>query len=152
MIKKLTKTFFVKKSDHMLIQIFRYCIVGGLASIFQIGIFNILTNIFDVHYIVSNTIGFIVGILVNFLLSRKWVFNDNKKIISTSFIIFTIIGVIGVLLSNFILYILIDMEILTKILKALDLKLIKSIAQLIAIFIVLFWNFGARKILVFKTN
>ena len=132
------------------IQFFRYALVGGLASIVDISIYNFLTNVTNMHPIASNSISFIFGLLINYYMSRKWVFNQQAYNFKKDFSLFAIIGVIGLILSNFILFVLLDTKLLYNILFFIGEDLVKLFAKLITVVIVLFWNFIARKKLVFR--
>lgn len=90
----------------------------------------------------SSTIGFIVGLVYNYTMSIKFVFKDveNNKRTMDGFIVFTIIGIIGFLLTE------IGMIIGMKILTINHYMAVKIIVALI----VFVWNYTARKKMVFK--
>jgi len=138
------------KNDNILIQFFRYAIVGGTAAVVDISVFNIIANVFEKNHIFANTISFILGLLVNYFMSRNWVFNKSKNNFLKDFTLFTVVGFIGLVLSNIIMYLLIDMRLIYSVLTFPDEKLIKLSAKLVTVFIVLFWNFIGRKMVIGK--
>ena len=104
-IKTVFEKIFKLKTNNVFIQFFRYFVVSGIALIIDIIILYCLTEYFGVHYLISTLIGNVVGMAVNYILNVIWVFdkrryNDRRL----EFIIFTIIGVVGIGLNEVILW------------------------------------------------
>lgn len=135
MIKKV----FKEKSHSIIIQFFRYSIVGGIAWLVDYGTFLLFTDIFHVYVYVSNVIAFCTGLLTNYILSIIWVFPvqpfKNKFL---EFIIFGVIGVIGLGLISLFLWFFHDV-----------LSIDHRIAKIMATIPVLLWNFLARRYVLF---
>lgn len=146
----ILKKFFLSASENSIIQFLRYSIVGGIAALIDIALFYIFANILLFNHLSANTTSFTAGLLVNYCLSRNWVFNSHSRRFLRDFLLFAVIGVVGLLLSNLILFLLIDAGLLSRILRFWSSNSIKLAAKLTAVFIVLFWNFIARKKLVFS--
>lgn len=127
----------------------RYLIVGGFAAFIDITTFYILSSIINLNYILANTISFTAGLLCNFYLSCKWVFNKESKYPLKDFIIFSLIGVIGLLLSNLILVLLLRSYVFRSMFLFEQTNLSEVVAKGISIVIVLIWNFTIRKIIIF---
>ncbi|MBS1169654.1 MAG: polysaccharide synthesis protein GtrA [Burkholderiaceae bacterium] len=120
----------------------RYLIVGGLAFIADFSTLVFLTEKAGLHYLLSATIGFFIGTTLNYLLSTHWVFSvrsvSNRR---KEFTLFAAIGVAGVALNAGII--------------AFQVELIGipySLAKLVATSMILFFNFGARKWLLFSPS
>lgn len=138
----------MKNMSKLHLEFIRYLIVGGSAFIidftllylFKSYIFNELgtTGVY-----ISTAIGFIGGLIYNYYLSIMFVFegakqNNNGKGF-VPFLIFSIIGIMGLVLTEFGMYV--------------GLELIKINYLIVKIFVagaVLCWNYLARKILIFK--
>ncbi len=122
------------------IQFFRYIFVGGAAFIVDFLSLFILTDYFGIYYIISAALAFIIGLVTNYLLSIKWVFNqrnlDNKTL---EFSIFAIIGIIGLFLNEVFIWFFTS-----------ELGFYYLISKIITAIIILFWNFFARKITLFQ--
>ena len=132
---------FKDKTENTLIQLFRYGFVGGIAFLVDYGILYALTEFFGLHYLLSATIAFIFGLVTNYLLSVVWVFNSHKTESRwTEFTVFALIGIIGLGLNALIMYLCTDV-----------LAIHYLISKLISTVIVFFWNFFARKTILFKT-
>lgn len=138
-MRRLVGTWLVRRTDHWLVQAFRYFWVGGVAFAVDFGTFALLTKVVGVHYLLSNIFGFCCGLVTNYLLSVTWVFSSRKLQSRTvEFTLFAVIGIVGLGLNELILYVLHDrihIEVL--------------IAKIGATGAVLAWNFIARKLLLF---
>jgi putative flippase GtrA len=130
-------TFSVKKFIH---QFSKYFILGLISFIVDYLILWILTDRIKIYYLVSSALSFTAGLIVNYVLSTKWVFDQrnikNKKI---EFIFFSIIGIIGLFLNQLIMWYL-----------TTKCHIYYMYSKLISTAIVLIWNFFGRKYLVFQ--
>ncbi|MBP7796519.1 MAG: GtrA family protein [Elusimicrobiales bacterium] len=131
--------FCFKKSIH---QFSRYCVVGGISFAVDYFVLWLLTEEFALYYLVSSAISFTAGLLVNYVLSTIWVFDErNIKNKNIEFLFFSIIGVIGLLLNQLIMWIL-----------TAKYGVYYMYSKLISTAIVLVWNFFGRKYLVFSVK
>ena len=122
------------------IQLFRYLFVGGFSFLVDYGLLYILTEYAHLHYLFSATISFIAGLVTNYILSTHWIFRHSKlKSKTVEFIIFSIIGVVGLGLNNLLLYAFTD-----------RLHIHYMLSKLITAAIVMLWNFFGRKLILFK--
>ncbi|WP_220273453.1 GtrA family protein [Pontibacter diazotrophicus] len=80
---------------------------------------------------VANSLGFLVAGIINYYLNRIWTFYSNDPEIGWQFSKFLLVVLVGLLLNNFIVYLLTDRA-----------KLNFYIAKFGAIVIVFFWNFS----------
>jgi putative flippase GtrA len=131
---------FRGKTDDTFIQLIRYTFVGGCAFLIDFGTLYILTEYLKIHYLFSAGFSFLLGLITNYVLSVNWVFNNRvieKR--SLEFLFFFLIGLIGLALNELFIWILTDL-----------LLIYYLISKLITTFIVYFWNFFARKIMLFN--
>lgn len=136
-MKKLIDELFIKKTKNTYIQFFRYFFVGGFAAVANISILYIFTSLIHLYYILSNVLGFVFGLIINYILSKKFVFTDGVKINKKKeFTIYLVIGILGLLLDSLILWLCTSVF-----------GIYYLISKIISTFIVFIWNFGARKIL-----
>lgn len=134
------RSLFKGKTNNSFLQFFRYTFVGGFAFIVDFGLLILLTEYFHIYYLLSAGIAFVFGLVVNYYLSINWVF--DKRIVRNRFVeflIFTMIGLIGLGLNELFLWLLTDKFLIHYIL-----------SKGITTFIVYFWNFFARKFLLFN--
>lgn len=140
MIKQWLHTLFIAPTNNTLLQLFRYGFVGGAAFVVDYGSLYVLTEFLSVPYLWSAAIAFILGLVTNYLLSISWVFKKNATMQRwQEFLFFAIIGVIGLGFNELIMYVGTDM-----------LHLHYMLSKLISTVIVFFWNFFARKYLLFN--
>lgn len=85
-----------------------YGIIGSFTSFLDFCLFTLLSNYAGLYYIAANCISVLVGITTSFLLNRSYNFKvkDHAK---RRFVSFLIVGLCGLVLSNVILYIGVDL-------------------------------------------
>lgn len=128
---------FRAKTNNTLIQFFRYFFVGGIAAVVNIGFLYLLTDLAHFHYIISNIISFTMGLVVNYILSKKFVFQEETTLSkSKEFIIYAIIGVIGLGIDTLLIWLFTDL-----------IHIYYMVSKIISTMLVFIWNFGARKVL-----
>jgi len=121
------------------VQLFRYLWVGGFAFIIDYGSLFVLTDFFHVDYLFSAAISFILGLVVNYILSTMWVFSESRLNNKwAEFVAFATIGIVGLVLNEIIMYICCEIF-----------GIYYMISKLCSTGVVFFWNFFARKIALF---
>jgi putative flippase GtrA len=129
---------FAKSTDNLLIQLIRYAFVGGAAFVVDFGLLFFLTSYCGLFYQVSACISFIAGLTVNYLISISWVFNKRRmhnKMLG-EFLLFALVGVIGLGLNALIMYLFTDI-----------IGLFYLLSKIISTIIVFGWNFLGRRYL-----
>lgn len=123
----------------LVVQILRFGVVGVLAFIVDYGILYLLTEYVHLYYLLSSIISFLISLVVNYILSIKWVFDVQKKQTVKDVIIFTVLSTIGLLINSLVMYLSVELF-----------SIYYMIGKIIATFIVMVWNFITRKIFVEK--
>ena len=136
-------------------QIFKFTIVGGLSFAVDFIVYGFLCNVLYVHYIIAGIVGFLVSVVVNYLLSMKFVFvskEDMRK--DKEFIIFVVLSLIGMVLNSMLLFVCIDLVYMNWIwlMQTLNRECVNLVAKIIATGIVMVYNFVTRKIFLEKKN
>ncbi|MCX5666102.1 MAG: GtrA family protein, partial [Candidatus Omnitrophica bacterium] len=136
MIKKLFKT----PSDDISIQIFRYILSGAAACAVDYSVLVTLTQAFNLYYLTSAAIAFILGSVVSYILNITWVF-DRRVFTDRRLeaLLFFSIGIAGLFLNHYCIKFFTE----TVKLHYLGSKVIATIA----VFAV---NFIARKYILFR--
>lgn len=124
------------KFDHLIL----YGIIGSFSSGLDFFIYTLLVQVIGLQYIISNCISVLGGITTSFILNRNYNFKVKDKT-KLRFSIFLTVGLCGLLFSNIILYICIDIMCIDKI-----------ISKLLSIFLVVFFQFLANKFVTFKPS
>ena len=141
-MKDLLTKLFITPTTNIWLQLLRYGFVGGVAFVADYGSLYLLTDIAHFHYLISAAVAFVIGLTVNYLLSISWVFKKERVTKPwIEFVVFSTIGVIGLALNEGIMYLVTDC-----------LQLHYMLSKLISTAVVFFWNFFARKILLFTKN
>ena len=151
-------------------EIFRFLLVGGTATIFDYFVFWLLDGVLlpkiplsgaawtTIALWIATAAGFVVGMLVNWILSISFVFravrNKKEATSAKSFWVFVIISVIGLVLT------LLGVWLLAKAIPTFEFlgkpdffgtTWSKWVAKMIMTCIVLVWNYIGRKIFIFKS-
>ena len=132
---KIFHSLFRSETDHTMIQLFRYGIVGGLAFLVDYFVLIGLTKFAGIHYLVSAAISFVLGLAVNYLLSIRWVFQAGESLRS-ELTIYAITGITGLGLNELVLWFFTDLF-----------HIHYAISKLFATAAIFFWNFFSRKAL-----
>ena len=102
------KELFFAPTENGLIKFFRYCFVGGIAFLCDYGIAALVFLSLGkgtLSTVAGTTAGFIVGLIVNFLLSKKFVFTEDAATGSkkSEFAVYAAIGLVGLGISNLLM-------------------------------------------------
>lgn len=125
----------------------RYVFVGGTAFCIDIlTLYFLKTQVFfrlgDIGIYISTGLGFLAGLIFNYIFSLIFVFESAKEQKKGrnifSFFLFTLIGIIGLILTEVGMYVGVDF-----------LNINYLLTKIIVAVIVLIWNYIARKILIF---
>ena len=92
-----------------------------------------------VNYLISVIFAFVIGLAVNYGLSKLLVFENSSVNGKIEFLVYGIIGVIGLGFTEIIMYVLTEIA-----------GLYFMVSKVIATIIVLVWNFVARKITLYR--
>jgi len=137
---RTVKGYFKGASERTHVQLFRYGFVAAVAFAADFGSLAVLVSGFHVYYLVGAAIGFVLGLVVNYALSTIWVFSAyERRNRWWEFGIFALTGLIGLGLTELFIWLLTDF-----------LRVYYLWSKVITAFIVVIWNFSARKILLYR--
>lgn len=140
--------------SNLLNQIVKFGFVGVLCFVIDFGLYK-LCNFIGIPYLISGFIGFTVSVIVNYLLSMKFVFERREDMSrKREFIIFVILSVIGLGINELLLFIGIDgiyfnSEALRNMFSE---SMAETLVKLFATAVVMVYNFVTRKILLEKKD
>ena len=121
----------------MLFKFFKFIIVGFSGLVVDFSITILLKEKLKIHRYIANSTGFIMAASTNYLFNRFWTFHSNNPKILTEYSTFLIISLIGLLINNFVIFLL-------------EKKLHFYFAKFLAIMITSLWNFTANYYLNFS--
>ena len=126
--------------NKLFLQLIRFGFVGGTAFLIDAGILYILTEFFNIHYLIANVISFGISTIYNYILSILFVFDTKKKGGSLQVTVFVVLSVVGLFISQLLMWVFVDL-----------LFILTLIAKVISTVIVMCFNFITRKIFLENT-
>ena len=98
-----------KPTDNATLQFLRYIIVGGCAFVTDFCTVWLLKEL-GLHYLVAGVFGFILGVVVNYILSKTLAFSGKRANMSreAEFALFIVISLIGLGLTELLMWVFTD--------------------------------------------
>lgn len=122
------------KSDRPMVQFLRYGVVAAVGLVVDFGGLVLFKEVLHWHYILAATGSFIVALVVNYAMSMLWVFPKSRFSRQREFMMFGVIGLLGLGLNDLLMWVLTS-----------RLGLFYVLSKAVATVAVFFWNFFARK-------
>ena len=117
----------------------RYFAASALALGIDFGVYAGLIRLADVPYLIAAPIGFALGLATIYALSVRWVFAHRRFADGRiEFALFALIGIVGMVLNQFVLYAAVEW-----------LSISYELAKLVSAGTVFCFNFASRKLLLF---
>lgn len=137
----------------LLDQILKFVTVGGISFLVDFFVYTIMCNVLHIHYILAGICGFTISVIVNYILSMRYVFvpkEDMGK--DRAFILFVVLSLIGMGLNSVLLYLCIDVIYMNlhSLRQLLSVEWMNIVAKIFATVIVMIYNFVTRKIFLEK--
>lgn len=124
----------------------KFALVGVLGAVIDFALLNLMRGVFEWHLLWANTLSVSVAIVSNFCWNRLWTFPESRQRKKrTQLPQFALVNLVGLILNN-IIVLGIDYLIVSYIGEPLSYNL----AKVVAIGIVLFWNFGANRMWTYR--
>lgn len=121
------------------VQFLRYIISGGLAFVCDYATMFLLTEYAGMHYLLSSAFGFAIGLIITYLLSIWWIFDQRRadsRIIE--FAAFGVIALTGIGLNLAFMWIFTEMC-----------SIHYLVSKLVTTVLVSVWNFILKKKILF---
>lgn len=83
-------------------QYLKYCIVGTIGGIIELGLFYLLNDIICINYLIANVITFVVTVTILYFLNKRCVYEAENGS-GTSFSIFFGSRIIGLIIDSIVL-------------------------------------------------
>lgn len=122
-------------------ELWNYLIVGGLTTLVSIGSYALFTKVFNIYYITSNILSWILAVVFAYFTNRWFVFRSNNKNKIREFIKFSGSRVVTLLIETGILFVLIDLIYADEV-----------ISKVIGQIVVFILNYVISKLIVFNKN
>jgi putative flippase GtrA len=122
-----------------LIKFLKFGLVGFSGLVIDFAITWICKEKLLFNKYLSNSFGFLFGVVNNYFLNKYFTFHNNDNHVATQFLSFLIISIIGFLLNNSFLYLL-----------QKNTKINFYVCKVMVTVIVFIWNFTANSLYTFK--
>jgi putative flippase GtrA len=122
-----------------LIKFFKFGLVGFSGLVIDFAITWICKEKLLLNKYLSNSFGFLFGVVNNYFLNKYFTFHNNDNHVATQFLSFLIISIIGFLLNTSFLYLL-----------QKNTKINFYVCKVMVTVIVFIWNFTANSLYTFK--
>ena len=94
----------------LIAQFAKFGVVGVIAFVIDYGLMVLLTELFNVNYLISATISFTVSVIFNYVASMRYVFTHKEGLSRRrEFIIFVVLSVIGLLINDALMWVGVDL-------------------------------------------
>lgn len=123
---------FIKK---LLVLKTKFAASSGVATIIDVGLFTTLSRYTTLSEPIINVISSLVGMVINFVLQKKFIFELNRKA-STVFLLSLAVSLVGIGISTTIIHFMMSVPIVTD---------FPVIAKLVATGVVFFYNFYMKR-------
>lgn len=123
--------------NNLLMQLFKFGIVGVVATLLDFLFLFLFTDVFGLYYLFSAALSFVLSTLFNYAASMRFVFSSkfSKDEKSKELVLFVILSVIGLVLNQFLMWFFVE-----------KIALYYMAAKIVATFFVMAWNFISRKV------
>jgi putative flippase GtrA len=122
------------------LQFGKYFIAGGCAALIEWGVFWLFSSRFQVFYLYSVAIAFVVATSVNYLLSAFFVFVRGRHSTKVEIFLVFFVSAIGLGMNSLLMWILHG-----------NLKMSGMPAKILSTGLVFIWNYFSRRIFIFRT-
>jgi len=137
----ICRKLFFERPHHPGVQFMRSFYIGALATVLDIALLLFLKEYLHIYYLLAAGIGYIAGLITNYLLSNKWAFDyrllEKRKFLEFS--IFFAITLAGLVFLEIIMWVFTSLF-----------GLYYLLSKVIATLLVFIWNFTARKIILYS--
>ncbi|MBE6157942.1 MAG: GtrA family protein [Firmicutes bacterium] len=124
------------KNSKLFAQILKFLVVGGIAFVIDYLTLIFCKEVLNFNVLLAAAIAFTISVIFNYILSIKWVFDvDSNKDERKNFIIFIVFSIIGLVLTEIIMWFGTDI-----------MNISYLIVKIVATAIVMVFNFITRKL------
>lgn len=133
------KLLTIYRNSELWRQVLRFGIVGSISAVSEFSLLVLLVEQFGIQYMQANFIAFCLIVVANYIASRWWIFGAGSFSKGIEFISFLAVVLIGLGINQVSMYFWVE-----------SLSVDYRLAKLLAIGLVVVWNFLAKKYFVFR--
>ena len=133
----------------------KFAIVGAAGSVTDFTVLNVLVQLFGFKPVWANIFSFAAAVIQNFMLNRRWTFPESKqRQAGRQLVQFALVSLIGLGINTLILatvdHLLINFWTHLVGHEHLGFTISYNFAKLVAIGVVLFWNFAGNRLWTYR--
>lgn len=117
----------------------KYNVAAGIATLFDLFFLWFFTELIGIFYLISASLAFLIGTLINYLINRFWNFKDSKTKLLLGFFSFATIGITSLLITVLIMYFFVEL-----------MNVHYFIARIIALIATVIWSYILVSLITFK--
>ncbi len=144
-VLKFFKLFHIKlkkQTEKLFVQIFKFIIVGGVATIIDFASIFVFKEYLHIPVLIANTLAFCIATVYNYIASIRWVFTvDESKNKKKTFVTFVVFSAIGLVLNDLIMWLTMELF-----------NMYYILAKIVATCFVMVFNFITRKLFLEEKN
>ena len=126
----------MKRIKKLLVQFCKFGLVGTLCFCIDYGIMVLLTEATDLGYFLSSAISFTLSVVVNYILSMRFVFKGKDELNKfQEMAIFVALSIVGLALNQMIMWIAVEFF-----------RVFYAVAKIFSTMLVTVYNFISRKL------
>ncbi len=126
----------MKRIKKLLLQFCKFGLVGTLCFCIDYGIMVLLTEATDLGYFLSSAISFTLSVVVNYILSMRFVFKGKDELNKfQEMAIFVALSIVGLALNQMIMWIAVEFF-----------RVFYAVAKIFSTMLVTVYNFISRKL------
>ncbi len=132
----------------------KFAMVGAAGSVTDFALLNIMIQVFGASLLVSNTISFTAAVIQNFILNRVWTFPESRTRDARGQLAqFAIVSIVGLGINTLVFLAIhhaLDHMWIDLFGPEVGFIVSYNFAKLLAIGVVLFWNFTANRLWTYR--
>ena len=134
-----------------LTRFFKFSVVGAIGAIVDFGIFNLLRGVVGMPAAIAQALSFLAAVTSNFIWNRYWTYPDSRsKPLGRQASQFLVVSLVGLAIRT-VVFVLVQPETITfaEVLlpsAASAVAIGENLALVVAVIVVLFWNFSINRV------
>ncbi|MDR1773436.1 MAG: GtrA family protein [Clostridioides sp.] len=89
-------------------EIILYIFFGGLTTVVNFVSYFIFKDLFNIHYLISNSLAWFISVLFAYITNKRWVFESKSENIFKEFFMFFNMRVLSGIIDIATMYVLVD--------------------------------------------
>ena len=87
----------------------RFLVVGGAGTVLNMAVFSLMTDVFNVHYMLASVIAFVCAVTSNYYWNRRWTFKwSGRPGVAVQYVQFLTVAVLALGVNLVILRALVE--------------------------------------------